>query len=122
MTEEDTALVKRMTTQIEDWDEEEPREDWWAYQRHFAEARDRIESLSAEVERLRWVDAEWSALAIRDNKRIVTLEAEVERMRGALNNIRALSAKRQCEGGRNETLAHLEGFARAGLGTSHENR
>lgn len=53
MTDEDKALVTAMKDQIESWEFEDPREDWWKWQHQYAQAADRIEYLSAENERLR---------------------------------------------------------------------
>lgn len=33
-----TKLLARMSNQLAEWDAEEPRADWWQYQRDFAEA------------------------------------------------------------------------------------
>lgn len=38
-------LLLRMERQIADWREEEPVDDWWQYQRDFAEAHEQIKSL-----------------------------------------------------------------------------
>lgn len=64
--------------------------------------------------------AAWNARASDAEMTRLTeaLRAAEEREKGlreALGNIRALSAKRQGEGGTNETLTHIEGFARQAL-------
>ena len=53
MTDEDKELVANMRETISEWMEDEPFDDWFLYQRDFAEAADRIEAQAAEIERLR---------------------------------------------------------------------
>lgn len=60
-----------------------------------------------------------NVLDVKDAE-IRELRAENARLREALGNIRALSAKRQGEGGANETLTHIEGFARQALAVRAE--
>lgn len=45
-------LEKFMRFQIEKWERNEPRSDWWAYQRQYAEAADAIADLRARNEAL----------------------------------------------------------------------
>ena len=40
-------LVKRMKRQIEEWSEEENYNDWWQYQRDYAQAADAIDAMTA---------------------------------------------------------------------------
>ncbi len=44
-------LVSRMECQLQAWDVDEPRSDWWNYQREYAQAKARIADLNAEVGR-----------------------------------------------------------------------
>ena len=53
MTHDDKALVEAMRNQIESWEFEDPRSSWWKWQHQYAEAADRIEALSAEVDQWR---------------------------------------------------------------------
>jgi chromosome segregation ATPase len=46
-------LIERMGHTMDRWDVEEPREDWWSYQKEFDEAAQAITTLTAEIERLR---------------------------------------------------------------------
>ena len=68
------------------------------------------------VKRLRELaDHEFRGIYDTVADRIESLSADAERLREALRNIRALSAKQQWEGGPHETFAHIEGFARTAL-------
>ena len=51
----------------------------------------------------------------RHDAKVEALEAEIERLLEQIDNIRALAAKRQAEGGPDMTLLHIEGFASAAL-------
>lgn len=96
MTNDDKALVERLRGL-----------DAYGYQSQLAcEAANHIERLEAL-----FTNATYEAKAMME---------EINRLRRALNNIRALAAKRQAEGGPDETLAYVEGFARAALGESHD--
>jgi hypothetical protein len=52
MTDEQAKLVKAMRKTLAEWDDDDPRGDWWSYQRHHAQAADAIEALRAENARL----------------------------------------------------------------------
>lgn len=47
-----TDLTERMKTRLADWDDEEPRADWWSYQREYAEALDLIQSMQSQISNL----------------------------------------------------------------------
>lgn len=47
-----TDLTERMKTRLADWDDEEPRADWWSYQREYAEALDLIGTMRTEISSL----------------------------------------------------------------------
>jgi hypothetical protein len=98
---------------------------------------ERIESANNKVARLQcelditnadhialWLEANdpyegdaWLAVQIADayDRAHEATKAELQALREAVNNIRALAAKRQHEGGPDGTLADIEGFALAAL-------
>lgn len=43
-------VVERMKSRIADWDEEEPRADWWTERREYAEAAETILALRKELD------------------------------------------------------------------------
>jgi hypothetical protein len=49
MSEGVGELVERMRAQLHVWEDEEPTEDWWTYQREYGEAMLRIEALQARL-------------------------------------------------------------------------
>ncbi len=69
---DDKALLALMKDQVEAWLVEDDASDWWKWQHQYALAADRIEALTAEVERLREAlvaereENLWSAYATGD--------------------------------------------------------
>lgn len=45
-------LLARMKCRLADWDEEEPRADWWAYQREYADAYAALSGTTELIEAL----------------------------------------------------------------------
>lgn len=52
------GLIERMKRQLSEWEDDEPRSDWWQYQRDHAEAADAIAEL---VEALRKLESDCMA-------------------------------------------------------------
>lgn len=74
-------LIVRMKSRLADWEDEEPRADWFSSQREYGEAADEIEALRAEVEGLRGVlthleMANEALAAKRSRETYLAMEAE----------------------------------------------
>lgn len=87
-------IVERMKCRIADWDEEEPRADWWTERREYAEAAETIVALRKEVEEARREGAAMWRCGVSDTIILV------DRVRRLFDRERGLK--------RNRALANLD--------------